>query len=89
MWIGIGIKGICAGDRLLQIREAVPVRVGGGADAVGVVQPLPDVAHAVAVDVDHLCAQSLRAKNGQNQDNDDPNVAANSLTWIFHCAVWC
>ena len=54
MRIGIGIERAGAGNCFLQIREAIAIRIRIGAYPVRIVNPLPNIADSVPVQVNQL-----------------------------------
>ena len=67
MGIGIGVERVCARDGFLPIEEAVAIRVSIGVNTVNIIGPFPDVAHAVAIHVDHLGRGTSSDKKRANQ----------------------
>jgi len=58
-----------AGDGFLQIGEAVAIWIRIGINAIGIVNPLPNIAYAVAVQVNLLAMNSAHPECKKNQAN--------------------
>ena len=71
------IKWVGGGDRFLRVHKAVTIGVRVWIDAVSVVRPLPNVAHAIVVQVNHLGGHTQGRKQEAKQNEKTPTDRRN------------